>query len=63
MKCNVGKTDRTLRFIGWTIVAAAGIYFKSWWGLVAIQPLATATFAWCPFFVPFNISTVKKDSK
>lgn len=61
MKCNVGKTDRILRFIAGLIIIGLGVYFKSWWGAVGIIPLATATFRWCPAYLPFGISTVKKE--
>lgn len=42
MKSNLGNTDRTVRVILAVLIGAAGLYFKSWWGLVAIVPLVTA---------------------
>lgn len=60
MKCNVGKTDRTLRILAGLVVIALGIVFKSWWGLIGLIPLATALIGWCPLYVPFKISTAKK---
>jgi hypothetical protein len=61
MTCNMGKTDRMLRgFLGIAIVAA-GLYFGSWWGLIGLVPLATASIGWCPLYVPFGIRTVPKD--
>ncbi len=62
MKKNMGKTDRTLRIIAGIIILLAGLYFKSWWGLIGLIPLGTALIRWCPLYVPFKISTGKKDS-
>lgn len=42
------------------VIAALGIYFKSWWGFVAIVPLATAFMNWCPAFSLLGVSSNKK---
>jgi hypothetical protein len=60
MTCNIGKTDRIIRVIVGVAIAALAFYFKSWWGLLAVVPLATAAIGFCPLYVPFKISTVKK---
>ncbi|MBD3386224.1 DUF2892 domain-containing protein [candidate division KSB1 bacterium] len=60
MKKNMGKTDRILRIIAGIIILVAGLYFKSWWGLIGLIPLGTALIRWCPLYVPFKISTEKK---
>jgi hypothetical protein len=60
MTCNVGKTDRIIRMIIGVAIAAAGFYFKSWWGLLAVIPLATAALGFCGLYVPFKISTIGK---
>ena len=57
MKCNVGKTDRTIRLIIAVVVGAVGLYFKSWWGLVAILPLVTSYAGFCPLYSLLGIST------
>ncbi|HPF93489.1 MAG TPA: DUF2892 domain-containing protein [Tenuifilaceae bacterium] len=57
MKANVGKTDKIIRIIIALIIAAAGIYFNSWWGLLAIIPLATALVSFCGLYSLFGIST------
>lgn len=62
MKCNVGATDRLIRIIVGLILAIAGVIFDSWWGLIGIVPLATGLFKFCPLYLPFNLSTAKKDS-
>ena len=64
MKPNVGTIDRTLRFLLGLALLSAGYYFKSWWGLVGVVPLLTATFRFCPAYVPFGLSTcTKPDNK
>ena len=57
MKTNIGSLDRTLRIIAGLAILGAGYYFKSWFGLIGIVPLLTATFRFCPAYVPFGVST------
>lgn len=57
MKKNMGKTDRWIRVIIGLAIIATGIYFKSWWGLIGIIPLATSLISTCPLYLPFGIST------
>ena len=63
MKATVGSIDRTLRFVLGLAVLGAGYYFKSWWGLVGLVPLLTATFSFCPLYPLVGISTCPKDKK
>jgi hypothetical protein len=63
MKPNVGSIDRTLRFILGLAIIGAGVYFKSWWGLIGIVPLLTATFRFCPAYLPIGVSTCRIDRK
>lgn len=57
---NVGSVDRVFRIaIGAALVAyaaATGV----WWGWLGLIPLATAFVRWCPVYLPFGISTIKK---
>lgn len=62
MKKNVGTTDRIIRIILGILIAAAGIIFKSWWGLLAIIPLFTGIVGWCALYKPFSLSTAKQKS-
>jgi len=55
----MGKADRWIRVIIGLAIIAAGIYFKSWWGLIGIIPLATSLVSTCPLYLPFGISTRK----
>ncbi len=60
MKCNMGNTDRIIRGIIGLVIAGAGLYFSSWFGLIAIIPIGTAIFRFCPLYVPFKLSTEEK---
>lgn len=57
MKKNIGITDRWIRIVLGLAIGAAGIYFKSWWGLVGLLPIFTALIRTCPLYLPFGIST------
>jgi predicted transporter len=50
MKKNIGGIDRSIRFILGLLIIGAGIYFKSYWGLVGIVMVATALFRFCPLY-------------
>ncbi len=60
MEVNVGKSDKLIRFILAIVIAIAGFYFKSWWGLVAIVPFLTAVISFCPLYKILGITTCKK---
>lgn len=60
MILNIGNTDRLIRIVLGVAIALLGIVFKSWLGLIAIIPLATAAVGTCPLYLPFGISTRKK---
>lgn len=57
MKKNVGATDKVIRIFIGVGIAAAGIYYQSWWGLLAIVPLATAFMSFCGLYAVFGINT------
>lgn len=60
MYLNVGKTDKLIRiFIGVAIIAV-GLYFRSWFGLIGIIPIATALLGRCLLYYPFGITTFKR---
>ncbi len=63
MKCNVGGTDRIIRIILGILIILAGVYFKSWWGIIGILPLITGLIRWCPAYLPFGFSTCKTETK
>ena len=59
MKPNVGGIDRILRLIAGLAIIGAGVYFKSWLGLIGLVPILTALFRFCPAYVPFGLSSCK----
>jgi hypothetical protein len=63
MKKNVGSVDQVVRFIIGAVIIAAGYYYNSWWGLLGLLVLATATFSFCPAYVPFGINTCETKKK
>lgn len=62
MKKNMGKADRWIRLIVGLLIGAAGIYFKTWWGLIGVVFIATSLINFCPLYLPFGISTRKSES-
>lgn len=60
MKANIGTVDRVVRVIVGLAIIGVGIYFRSWWGLIGLAPLLTATVRFCPAYVPFGLSTCRK---
>jgi hypothetical protein len=63
MQKNMGSADRVIRAILGVAILAAGYYYKSWFGLIGVIPLATAFISWCPAYLPFGISTRRTPSK
>jgi hypothetical protein len=63
MKKNVGTIDQIVRFIIGAVIIALGYYYNSWWGLLGLLVLATATFSFCPAYLPFGINTCKAKKK
>lgn len=63
MVVNVGKADRALRIVAGLGIIGAGFYFKSYWGVLGIVPLATAFMRWCPAYIPFKFSSVTKSEQ
>ncbi|QKG80658.1 YgaP family membrane protein [Tenuifilum thalassicum] len=57
MKKNVGKFDMVVRIILAITIAVAGIYYHSWWGLLALIPLITGLTRFCGLYSIFGIST------
>lgn len=62
IKANVGTVDRALRIVvGVALVAAAATGHVGAWGYVGIVPILTGTFRFCPAYLPFGMSTCKRD--
>ena len=61
---NVGNIDRLVRYVAAVILIVAGIFSVGvtryvLWGF-SIIPILTASFQFCPLWVPFQINTYKK---
>jgi len=63
MKKNIGTTDRIFRIVLGLAIAILGIYYQSWWGLIAIMPLGTALVGSCGLYSLIGINTCKTDLK
>jgi hypothetical protein len=61
MKCNVGKTDKIIRYVIGAVIIIAGFVLNSWLGLIGLIPIATAIFGWCPLYIPLGINTGPKE--
>ena len=59
MNRNVGGADRIARLVLGVAIIAAGLYFKSWWGVIGVVPILTAAIGWCPAYLPFGISSCR----
>ena len=57
MKTNVGKMDKKVRYFIGIIIALIGLYFNSWWVLLAFVPFITAYFSICPLYKIFGLNT------
>jgi hypothetical protein len=60
MAANVGGIDRVLRIV--VGIAVLALFFvlegnARYWALVGLVPLFTATFRFCPAYLPFGLST------
>jgi hypothetical protein len=60
MERNIGGADKAARYVAGILIVAAGLYFKSWWGLIGLIPLLTASISFCPLYTLFKWNTAKK---
>jgi hypothetical protein len=60
MNRNVGGVDRILRIVAGLALIGWGVATQNWLGAIGIVPLATALVGWCPVYLPFGISTARK---
>ncbi len=61
MKKNVGSIDKVVRVILGVVIILLGLIYQSWWGIIGVVPLFTAIAGVCPAYLPFGISTIKKE--
>lgn len=60
MKANIGSADRIFRAILGLVIVIAGFYNQSFWGAAGLILIGTAFIRWCPIYLPFGFSTIKK---
>ncbi|HEX8974317.1 MAG TPA: DUF2892 domain-containing protein [Patescibacteria group bacterium] len=59
LQCNVGETDKTIRWTVGILLLVYGFFFRSWWGLLGLPLVLTAYFGYCHLYKLLNISTCK----
>jgi hypothetical protein len=58
MKANVGNLDRVVRIVvGLALLSLTVMGPQTWFGLIGLIPLATATMGFCPLYTLFGFST------
>ncbi|MFP4529340.1 MAG: DUF2892 domain-containing protein [Candidatus Kapaibacterium sp.] len=57
----MGKADTSIRIMLAIAIAGLGIYYESWWGLIALIPLLTAVTRFCPLYRIMGIKTCKNE--
>jgi hypothetical protein len=62
MKHNVCGGEKIIRALLGLIIILAGLYYVSWWGLVGLIPLLTATVGYCPVTHALRFSSCPMDS-
>lgn len=60
MEKNVGSMDKNIRLIVGILILIIGAIAGSWWGLIGLVLVATGLYGFCPAYVPFKFSTIKK---
>jgi hypothetical protein len=63
MKKNMGSLDKNLRLVVGIVILLVGYLNSSWWGLVGVVPIITSLVSFCPAYLPFNMSTLKKSKE
>jgi hypothetical protein len=60
MICNVGNTDRKIRFIIGLIIFAIFVPLQSWWFVLGFIPIFTGIIELCPIYKMLGINTCKQ---
>ena len=60
MKINIGTVDRILRFVVGISLIVWALKGGPVWAWIGIVPILTASFRFCPAYLPFGISTCGK---
>jgi hypothetical protein len=54
---NIGKSDRAIRIALSIVIAVLGVYYHSWWGLLALPLIMTALVSWCGLYTLLGVRT------
>lgn len=57
MKCNVGRTDQTIRVILGLVIIILGLYFRKFWALFGLISITEGLIRYCPLNDMLGIST------
>lgn len=60
MKVNIGETERVVRALVGIAVLTIALYYRSWWGFVGLEVLATGIFGWSPIYKLSEMSWISK---
>jgi hypothetical protein len=60
MQCNLSQTDRRIRVVLGVGLIGAGVYVRSWWGLLGVPLLLNAAMGVCGLYRMLGLSTYKK---
>jgi len=61
MTTNMGQIDRIVRAVVGAALVIWGLMTSNWLGIIGLVLLGTAAVGWCPAYLPFGISTRKKE--
>ncbi|WP_281180345.1 YgaP family membrane protein [Paenibacillus tianmuensis] len=59
LNCNVSKTEQAVRMTIGAAIVFAGLYYRSWWGLVGLAPIITGATRYCPGNAVLGIQNCK----
>jgi type IV secretory pathway TrbD component len=63
MTPNIGNTDRLVRFGLGLVLLVVALATQTWWVLIFTALLwVTAAIRWCPAYLPFRFSTLRRDN-
>ncbi|MEE9525962.1 MAG: DUF2892 domain-containing protein [Candidatus Woesearchaeota archaeon] len=60
MEKNVGKNDKSIRFILGLVFTYLGYAYSAWWYILAVISFVTAFTGFCGLYPLLKINTVKK---
>ena len=63
MNCNIGELDKVIRRSAGLMILGLGFYYKTWFGILGLLPIALSYWGYCPLYVPFNIDTKKGEKE